>query len=113
MVSENGKKVERPVQLTCTDDYSTLQVQLLDTIERYTVTKVTKHYGSLILKIKSGDCSGYVTITKQTTHRGEITGTVWFYQYCNRKKIERHYVINSNRCFNLVKKYRKESQSKD
>lgn len=108
MTSQNGQKVTEPAQLVYYNNDPTLTISFMDTTERYTVVRNTKHNGATILKVMSGGCEGYIYIMCQHRGRGESTGTVWFFSYCKGKRIERMFSVNPRKCYTLMKKHRKE-----
>lgn len=110
MISEDRIATNTPAQIVYYDNYPSLHLNLLDTIEAYSIDQVTEFSGSTLIRVSSEDCTGYLRINLSVDRKGDPSGTVWFYKYCNHKFTERKFVIDPKRCFKLVEKRRKKNK---
>lgn len=106
MIEENGNKVNVPAQLVYDSDHPILQLHFLDTVERYNVEKISKFRGGTIIRFSKNETKGFIRVVSSGVAR-DLSGQVWFYMYKNHKYTDRKFIIDSNKCYSLVKKNKK------
>lgn len=109
MTEENGLKMNIPAQLVYDSDHPILKLHFIDTVEYYKVEKISKHGGGTIIRFSKDDVRGFIRIIT-TSHAKNASGSVWFYMYKNHKYTDRKFIIDSNKCYTLVKKHKKKTK---
>lgn len=112
MTEENGKRVNLPAQVIYYDNESTLQLNVRDSIEIYHIDQRSTFKGSIVFRLSSIDCVGYMEINTSTTPDGKLKGSVWFYKYCNHQMIERRFSVDTTTSYYLAKQIQKKRKRK-
>lgn len=112
MTEENGKRVNLPAQVIYYDTESILQLNVRDSIELYHIDQRTKFKSSIVFRLSSIDCVGYMEINTSSLD-GKLKGSVWFYKYCNHQMIERRFSVDTTASYYLAKQIQKRKRRKN